>query len=60
MTVVIVVAIAILIIIIDIIRRYRTAQTKVEATKSNAYRLMDLVEARRRYKAEGAKCIHWR
>ena len=40
--------------------RYRTAQTKVEATKTRAYRLMDLVEARRRYKAEGTKCIHWR
>lgn len=47
-------------IITDTFHRYRTAQTKVEATKSSAYRLMDLVEARRRYKAEGTKCIHWR
>lgn len=46
--------------ITDTLHRYRTAQTKVESTKSSAYRLMDLVEARRRYKAEGTKCIHWR
>ena len=40
--------------------RYRTAQTKIEATKITAYRLMDLVEAKKKHTADGSKCIHWR
>ena len=42
------------------IYRYRTAQTKIGSTKVAAYRLMDIVDARKRRYAGGINTIHWR